>query len=141
MSPDTRPRCENFARIVNTHYNSVVKIFLLKISTLHVILLNIIPSFLDLCPSNELCNILLPWHVPVMHLVLYHIHLVQLFVLYRTNIPLCWIRDRRLYEGLTQVCMRECINSSVSPDITFCLHYSVFCLVIIYVCCVTWICM
>ena len=35
-------------------------------------------------------------------------------------------RDRRLYEGLTQVCMRECINSSVSPDITFRLHYSVF---------------
>ena len=46
--------------------------------------------------------------------------------LYCTNIPLCWVRDRRLYEGLTQVCMRECINSSVSPDIIFRLHYSVF---------------
>ena len=96
------------------HYNSVVKIFLLKfphrITACYSI--NIIPSSLDPCPSNELCNMCF-YHAVLQQCilyctVLYHIHLVQWFLLYRTNIPLCWIPwqealwrlDSGVYEGM-----------------------------------------
>ena len=46
--------------------------------------------------------------------------------LHGTNIPLCCILVTGGFMTAWSRCIKECINSSVSPDIIFRLHYSVF---------------
>ena len=118
VSPETRPWCENSVRIVSceyTHYNSEVKIFLLKISSQSNCMLSCptlfhLPSIRVQVMNCVICAFTMPCSSNVSCIVLYcaTLHLVQWFVLYCTNIPLCWIPwqealwrlDSGVYEGM-----------------------------------------
>ena len=131
VSPETRPWRENFVRIVNTHiitprWKYSCWKFPHRITACYSI--NIIPSSLDPCPSNELCNMCF-YHAVLQQCilyctVLYHIHLVQWFVLYCTNIPLCWIPwqealwrlDSGVYEGMYKLL---CVTRHNNPSSLF----------------------